>query len=301
MASSSPSAVAGQRLQPGAAAYVALGFGVLCIGLSAIFVKLAAVPGPVSAFYRVFFATLLLTPWWLARRRPLPSRRVLLATCFGGVFFAADLVLWNSALLLTDAGTATLLANNAPIWVGLAAWFFLHERLTANFWLGLAVAMCGMVLIVGVSGGLTTGSGLGSLLAIGASLLYAAYLLTTQRVRAQMDTTTFMMLSMAVGVVLLLPLCLAWGLPLTGFSPTTWAALLALGVVSQLGGWLSINYALGHIQATRVSVTLLAQAVVTTLVAIPVLGELPTPLQIVGGVMVLGGIYWVYRGRAGRG
>ena len=301
MASSSPSAVAGQRLQPGAAAYVALGFGVLCIGLSAIFVKLAAVPGPVSAFYRVFFATLLLTPWWLARRRPLPSRRVLLATCFGGVFFAADLVLWNSALLLTDAGTATLLANNAPIWVGLAAWFFLHERLTANSWLGLAVAMCGMVLIVGVSGGLTTSSGLGSLLAIGASLLYAAYLLTTQRVRTQMDTATFMMLSMAVGVVLLLLLCLAWGLPLTGFSPTTWAALLALGVVSQLGGWLSINYALGHIQATRVSVTLLAQAVVTTLVAIPVLGELPTPLQIVGGVMVLGGIYWVYRGRAGRG
>jgi drug/metabolite transporter (DMT)-like permease len=70
-----------------------------------------------------------------------------------------------------------------------------------------------------------------------------------------------------------------------------------LGIVSQLGGWLSINYALGHIQATQVSVTLLAQAVVTTLVAIPVLGELPAPVQIVGGVMVLGGIYWVYRGR----
>lgn len=300
MAPSQPSAVA-LRQTPGSAAYVALGFGVLCIGLSAIFVKLAAVPGPVSAFYRVFFAVILLTPWWLLRRRPLPSRRVLLATCFGGLFFAADLVLWNSAIMLTDAGVATLLANNAPIWVGLAAWLFLHERLTANFWLGLAVAMIGMVLIVGVGGSLLTGSGLGNLLAIGASLLYAAYLLTTQRVRAQMDTMTFMMVSMGVGVVLLLPLNLAWGLPLTGFSLNTWAALLALGIVSQLGGWLSINYALGHIQATRVSVTLLAQAVVTTLVAIPVLGEVPAPLQIVGGVMVLGGIYWVYRGRAGRG
>lgn len=296
MASSHPSAVT-SRPQPGAAAYVALGFGVLCIGLSAIFVKLAGVPGPVSAFYRVFFAVVLLTPWWLLRRRALPSRRVLLATAFGGFFFAADLVLWNSAILLTDAGVATLLANNAPIWVGLAAWLFLHERLTANFWVGLTLSMVGMVLIVGVSGSLFTGSGLGNLMAVGASLLYAAYLLTTQRVRARMDTTTFMMLSMAVGVVLLLPICLAWDLPLTGFSPTTWGALLALGIVSQLGGWLSINYALGHIQATQVSVTLLAQAVVTTLVAIPVLGELPAPVQIVGGVMVLGGIYWVYRGR----
>jgi drug/metabolite transporter (DMT)-like permease len=129
-------------------AYVALGFDVLCIGLSAIFVKLAGVPGPVSAFYRVFFATLLLAPWWLVRRRPLPGRRVLLATCLGGVFFAADLALWNSAIMLTDAGVATLLANNAPLWVGLGAWLFFHERLTANFWLGLAVAMIGMVLII---------------------------------------------------------------------------------------------------------------------------------------------------------
>jgi drug/metabolite transporter (DMT)-like permease len=180
----------------------------------------------------------------------------------------------------------------------LAAWLFFHERLTANFWLGLAVAMIGMVLIVGVSGSLFTGSGLGNLLAIGASVLYAAYLLTTQRVRAQMDTTTFMMLSMAVGVVLLLVISLLGGLPLTGFSLTTWVALLGLGIISQLGGWLAINYALGHIQATRVSVTLLAQAVVTTLVAIPVLGELPTPVQAVGGALVLGGIYWVYRGRS---
>jgi drug/metabolite transporter (DMT)-like permease len=101
--------------------------------------------------------------------------------------------------MLTDAGVATLLANNAPLWVGLAAWLFFHERLTANYWLGLAVAMIGMVLIVGVSGSLFTGSGLGNLLAIGASVLYAAYLLTTQRVRARMDTTTFMLLSMAAG------------------------------------------------------------------------------------------------------
>ena len=84
---------------------------------------------------------------------------------------------------------------------------------------------------------------------------------------------------------------------MAGFSLNTWLALVGLGLVSQLGGWLSINYALGYIPATRVSVTALAQAVVTTLVAIPLLGELPTQVQVVGGALVLGGIYWVYRGR----
>ena len=278
-------------------AYLALTFGVLCIGLSAIFVKIAAAPGVVSAFYRVFFASLVLVPLWLVRRPQLPPGALLRATLLGGVFFATDLVLWNASLLLTGAGVATLLANNAPLWVGLAAWLFLHERLTANFWVGLFVALGGMVLIVGGAGIRFDGSNLGNLMAITASVFYAAYLLTTQRVRTAMDTVSFMAISVGVGAILLLIAALVFGQPLVGYAPKQWLALLALGFISQVGGWLSINYSLGHIPATRVSVTLLAQAVVTTLVAVPILGELPTPVQLVGGVFVLGGIYWVYNGR----
>lgn len=285
-------------LSPHWKAYLALAFGVLCIGLSAIFVKIAAVPGVVSAFYRVFFASFVLVPLWLLRRPKLPRGAILRATLLGGVFFATDLALWNASLLLTGAGVATLLANNAPLWVGLAAWLFLHERLTANFWVGLFVALGGMVLIVGGTGIHFDGSNLGNLMAISASVFYAAYLLTTQRVRTAMDTVSFMAISVGVGALLLLIAALIFGQPLTGYAPNQWLALLALGLISQVGGWLSINYSLGHIPATRVSVTLLAQAVVTTLVAVPILGELPTPIQLVGGALVLGGIYWVYNGRA---
>ena len=222
---------------------------------------------------------------------------MLWGTLLGGLFFAMDLVLWNTALLLTGAGTATLLANNAPLWVGLAAWLFFHQRLTRNFWAGLFVALLGMALIVGIGGLRVTGSGLGDLLAIGASFFYAAYLLTTQRVRARMDTLGFMAISVGAATGVLAITALVLGQPLLGYGPETLAPLVALGLISQVGGWLSINYALGHIPATQVSVTLLAQAVVTTLVAIPVLGELPSALQVVGGALVLGGIYWVYRGR----
>lgn len=275
-------------------AYAALGFGVLCIGFSAIFVKIAGVPGTVSAFYRVFFAAIVLVPWWLMRQPTRPARNILRATLVGGIFFAADLVLWNSALLLTSAGVATLLANNAPLWVGLAAWLFFHERLGLNFWIGLFVALAGMTLIVGGTGLTLAGNNLGNLMAIVASMFYAAYLLTTQRVRAEIDTLGFMAISVSTGAILLLATTLLLQQPLFGFSLQTWLALLALGGVSQLGGWLSINYALGHVPATRVSVTLLAQAVVTTLIAVPVLGELPTPLQLAGGVLVLSGIALVY-------
>ncbi|MBK8049704.1 MAG: DMT family transporter [Anaerolineales bacterium] len=278
-------------------AYTALAFGVLCIGLSAIFVKIAAVPGGVSAFYRVLFATIVLVPIWLWKGPARPAPATLRGTIIGGLFFAIDLVLWNTALLLTGAGVATLLANNAPIWVGLIAWLFLHQRVGANFWVGLFLALAGMTLIVAAGGALVSGSGLGNLLAIIASFFYALYLLTTQRVRASMDTLSFMAISMLAATAILFVTNLVMQTPLNGYSLTSYVALLALGLVSQVGGWLSINYALGQLPATQVSVTLLAQAVVTTLVAIPILGELPAPLQVVGGAMVLGGIYWVYRGR----
>jgi drug/metabolite transporter (DMT)-like permease len=221
-------------MRPTWKAYTALTIGVLCIGLSAIFVKIAAVPGSVSAFYRVFIASLVLAPWWLLRKPALPPRRALQATVLGGVFFAGDLVLWNTALLLTGAGVATLLANNAPLWVGLAAWLFLHERLTRNFWVGLFVALAGMTLIVVGSGLTSPGDTMGNLLAIAASFLYAAYLLTTQRIRAGMDTLTFMTISVGAGAVLLGALCLVLGVPMAGFSLNTWLALLGLGLVSQL-------------------------------------------------------------------
>ena len=95
-------------------AYPALALGVFCIGTSAIFVKLAGVPGVVSAFYRVFIALLALLPLGLGRRTSLRMDRSswgLIA--LSSLFFVGDLVLWNTSLLLTSAAAATLLANNS--------------------------------------------------------------------------------------------------------------------------------------------------------------------------------------------
>ncbi len=84
----------------------------------------------------------------------------------------------------------------------------------------------------------------------------------------------------AIGSVILLAVNLAQGLPLTGFAPQTWLALLGLALITHVGGWLAINYALGHLRASIVSVTLLAQPVMTALFSIPLLGEDLFPLQI---------------------
>lgn len=274
-------------------AYGALAIGVVCISWSAIFVKFAGIPGPASAFYRMLISGLVLIPWRLLRKGPWPSTSGLILIIAGGTFFALDLALWNSSLLLTSAAMATLLANNAPLWVGLGTLFIFREKLPRNYWLGLFISLSGMVILMGFDAWRHLRFNAGELLAIGASVAYAAYMLTTQRARIHTDTLTFMTISALSSILVLWVVNLVMGTPLTGYSGKTWAALAGMGLISQLGGWLALNYALGHLRAAPVSVSLLGQAVVTALLAMPLLGEFPALHQLAGGLLVLAGIYFV--------
>ena len=111
------------------------------------------------------------------------------------------------------------------------------------------------------------------------------------RARAGIDTLTFMAASLVPSIVLLFGMSLAMGAPLTGYSRRSWLALIGLGLISHMVGWLSLNYALGHLRAALVSVSLLAQSVVTAVASLLVLGEPLRMRQVVGGIVVLAGIY----------
>jgi drug/metabolite transporter (DMT)-like permease len=87
----------------------------------------------------------------------------------------------------------------------------------------------------------------------------------------------------------------ATGLPLWGFTFDQYAALVALGLISHVAGWLCINYALGHLRASLTSVSLLAQPVITAVASVPLLGEALSVAQVAGGALVLGGIYLANR------
>ena len=288
-------------------AYGALVAAVLGISWSAIFIRWAGVPGPSSAFYRVFIAAVVLVPLWTgslalapARRDRLRSggRRAAALAVLGGAFFGLDLALYNTAVMMTTAAEATLFGNNAPIFVGLGTWLLFRRRPRRTFWIGLALASVGAaaVMIAGLSGQESRGSLVGNFLALAASTLFAAYLLTTEHVRGALDTLSFSTLAVAGSVLTLLIVCLAFGMPLGGFSRSTWMSLLALGLVSQLAAYFALVHALGHLPATVTSVGLLAQLPLTALLAVPFLGEPLRAIQAFGAALVLAGIYIVTRG-----
>lgn len=274
-------------------AYGLLIFGILCIAWSAIFVKLADVPALSSAFYRMFIGALGILPLWYFRRRPLTDKKSVGTAIICGLFFGCDIALWNTSILLSKAAISTLLANLAPVWVGMGAIFILKEKPGKLFWIGTFTALTGVVIIVGVDKIVGTNFSLGNVLAITASLFYGAYLLTTKKGRTLLDTVSFTGISMVTSSILLFAICVFTGTPLVGFKLHSWGALAGLGLISQLGGWLAINYALGHIKPTVASVSLLSQSVLTAIISAPVLGEYLSWIEIAGGGIVLAGIYLV--------
>jgi drug/metabolite transporter (DMT)-like permease len=269
------------------------------MGTSAIFVRWADAPGPITAFYRVFLATVILSPFFLQhcliKKKCTLSKGILLMPILGGLFTAFDLALWNTSLFYTTAGNATLLVNTNPLWVALGAWLIFREKLSKDFWIGLAIALLGAALVVGGDFLVHTRLGIGDLIAISAGLFYAGYFLVTQRGRADFHPITYIWiigLSASIGLALI---NLTLGNSLVGYTSQTWRVFWTTALVSQVIGYVAVSYALGHLPASVVAPTMIGQPIMTTLFAIPLLGEIPLPMQIIGGLTALVGIFLVNR------
>ncbi len=278
-------------------AYAALGVGVLALSFSAMFVRWADAPGPVTAFYRLFFSIFLLLPFFLpkVRSNPVIATRSVLFPLLAGVFTACDLALWTSALSYTTAANATLLGNTAPLWVALGTWLIFKQRLSREFWRGLGLTLAGAALIMGTDFILHPRFGLGDVMAIFTGVFYGGYYLFTEKSRTQFDSVSHIWFVGVGASATLFIINIALKYPLVGFDSRTWLVFLASAIVSQLIGYMALAYALGHLPASIVAPTMILQPVVTTLLAIPLLGEIPGIWQGIGGTIALAGIYIVNR------
>jgi len=279
-------------------AYLALVAGIVCIAWSAIFVRWTDIPGPASAFYRMLIPAVVLLPTFLFDREGTRlNRRMLGIIALGGLFFALDLALYNTSILKTSAANATLLGNNTPIVVGLLSWLVFRKRPAAAFWLGLLLAIAGTVVILWADLGKLMRLGVGDVMALGAAACFAVYLLATERVRTSTSTLGFLRLAMISSTLALFTINLLLGISLQVPHGRTLWSVLGLGLISQLGGYLALTYALGHLPATITSVSLLTQGPLTAVLAALLLGEPLTVAQIVGGALVLSGVGLAHRQR----
>lgn len=269
---------------------LSLTIGILCIAFSPIFVKLIPLSALSAAFYRMFFAWIVLAPYALFYKKLSIPVKPLIIALLGGLVFALDIAVWNISILKSTATISTLVANLAPVWVGLLSLLILKKQPGMSFWLGTLIAICGMCILVGINNLLKLQLTEGVLYALCSSVLYAIYILITKDVLKHIDGIVFMFYSMLASTVALGIYCLFNRDQLWHYSPHTWFILIILGIVCQLIGWLTINYAIHHMDSTQVSIALLGQTIATALLAWLILNERVDFIELMGGVMVLTGI-----------
>lgn len=281
-------------------ALIALFFGAVTIGAAGILVRLAETGPMATAFWRGFFALPLLAVWAMLDPSDAntPSttrshRRLLLflrdrGFLWAGLFFAGDLALWHESLLMTSVAAATLEACLAPLVVVLFAWLAWKERPTPAFLVAIALAVFGMVLIVSPKLGHGSSAFLGDAFGLATACFFGGYILAVAHLRGRYGTGAVMFNSTVVFTVLLFPLALTQKvLPSTMAG---WAAIIGYAVAAHAVGQGLVAYALAHLRPTFSSLGLLVETLGAAVSAWVVLGEKLATVQIVGGLVIVGGI-----------
>ncbi|MCK0129204.1 DMT family transporter [Erythrobacter sp. F6033] len=250
--------------------------------------------GPVSAaFWRLFLALPFLVVFAHMAGQKLSGmpRKTLVLVAIGAFAFAGDLASWHIGIGMTRLGNATLFGNAGSII--LLFWGFIIARALPRGaeWLAIVCALAGAGILLGRSLEISAETFAGDLFCITAGLLYAVYLLTLQGERARFGSWSLLVWVSIFAAPVLLVLALALGEPVW---PTNWTPIVALFITSQLIGQGLLVYSLGHFPPLVIGLALLTQPAIAAVIGYSVFGEVLTPLDI-GGMVLLGSALVVAR------
>jgi drug/metabolite transporter (DMT)-like permease len=286
-----PAASLAERRREGTA-LAALVLGAVAMGASPIFVRMADVGPFASAFWRTALALPFLAVWAATERGAVPARAWSNRSVWlSGLLFAGDLFFWHLAILATTVANATFLATTAPLFVAAGAWFLLGERIAQRGIAGLALCLIGGAALVGHSYGFAPERLTGDLYGIVTALFFAGYMLALRAARRDVPAGTLSFISAAITSVILFVVAFALEPAMLPRSAHGWAVLIALALISQVAGQGLLAFALGTLPAPFSSLVIFLEAVAAALFAWIVLHEALAPMQWLGGVLILAGIF----------
>jgi drug/metabolite transporter (DMT)-like permease len=285
-------------------AFAALLIGGMSIGFAGIFMRLSDVNPVASAFWRMTLAAPLLWLWAYSVRTQdaAAGKRTdfSAALVLAGIYFAADMALWHLSLHYTTVSNATLLSNFAPIFIALWMWIAHKVRFARIFIVGMVIALVGAVMLVAPNASDNPAADAlklaGDALGLASAIFYAGYQLVVKDARDRYSTARLMAWSTTVTALALLPFALTSPGAFWPATALAWLPLLALALIAQIGGQTVIAYASAHLPASFSSVGLLIQPLTAAIAAWVIFGEALGPMQIIGGALLLWGIYLSKRG-----
>ncbi len=278
--------------------YLVLAVGVVSISFAAIFIRLAEAPPLVLAASRMCLAALVILPVTLVRSyKELTglSKQDIFLMVLAGLFLAFHFGSWTASLSYTSVATSVILVTANPIFVSLASWLLFKEKVTRRILLGIAVSFVGTAVIGFTNWSLGPNPLLGAGLAILGAFTIAGYLLIGRRLRRTIGILTYASLTYASAAIFLIAAVFITGDGFSGYSVSTYLMFVLLAFVPQLVGHTSLNWSLKFLPATMITIAVLGEPVLSTLLAYLILAEAPAITEIIGGILILGGIFLAFR------
>ncbi len=237
----------------------------------------------------VFFVT------WSSVRRDRHEAEVIhapsavrLRLILAGLCLALHFVTWFAALDRTPVAHATLLGCTTPLWTTLGNLLLGRRRPSLRDIIALAVAGIGLALVTGAAVEISTSSTvLGDLLGLAAGLLFGVYLLCVEGLHEVIPTQKQVTATYSVAALALWTFLLLHGGITLHYSPGVWAAILGMTLGPQIFGHTLLNWSLRHFPSSTVAFSILLEPVIAALLAWFLLHQALTPIQMLGGLLVL--------------
>lgn len=292
----------------------ALLIAILAVSTSSIFIRFAQQDAPslVIAALRLTCATLLLSPLALTRHKEELSsltRKELILGAVSGVFLAIHFATWISSLEYTSVASSVVFVSTGPLWVALLSPIVLNEQLTRAAILGLVISLIGG-MIIGLSDACVWDKGLqcselrqamqgramwGNFLALVGAWTVSGYLIIGRKLRKKMSLIPYIFLVYGMSAIALIVIMFAAGQSLFGYPPQAYAWIFLLAAFPQLIGHSTYNWVLRYIPATLVAIITLIEPIGSATLAYFVLRETPSVEVLLGGGLILVGIYFASR------
>lgn len=273
---------------------------IISISLSAIFVKLSDAPSTVMVMYRMFLASLLLLPICIKYRKSLfqINRKEWFAIILAGVFLAAHFGLWFESLNHTTVASSTLILALQPAIALIGGLIFFKEKIDIRLLIAMLIAFIGVVIVGG--GNLDLGQGvlLGNFLSFLAVIFIVCYLLIGQRNVKSVNHWIYSFLVFLVAGVTMMIFNLIGNVPLIGYTANDWIVFILLAIFPS-AAHIIFNLLLKYVNTTTISMSTLGEPIGASILAIFLLNEMITTIEIVGGIFIILGIFYFLRIQGG--
>ncbi len=267
-----------------------MAIAVVSIASSAVLVEVAAASAVALAFWRCLGGALLLAPAAARSGISLAQlRRCQVPLLLGGLSLGLHFATWLASLERTSTAASVTLVTTAPVFVVAGTWLT-GRRPSSRTLVAVAIAVVGAVVLTGGDLIRNPGSVDGDLLALTGAVCMAVYLLVGDRLRSDLGTASYAAPVYAIAAAALIPIAFVGGVALTGFDSHTWLAVGAMIIGPQIGGHTVLNHLLGRIGSVLVSMILLAEPIVASLLTWIFFGEVPPSTAWIGAPIVLLGM-----------